>query len=482
VDNNVRTAEGARKEFGVNLVLTGSVQRAGERVLLTASLVDARTRKTLRSLSFDAQTDDSVALQEGVARRVAELLELELLPQEEPVLALGGTVVPGAYELYLGGWGYLQNYHKPDNLDRAVSLFQQALELDPDFALAHAGLGEAYWKKYEATKNKQWVEEARHACEHALTLEQRLAAAHTCLGTLYIGTGEYEKATSKFQHALERDPGSDDAWRGLARAYEARGRLEQAEATFQKAIALRPSYWGTHQNLGRFYYRQGRYSKAAPEFQRVIELAPDNVRGYYSLGALYHLMGRTDEAIALLERSLALEPTGDAYSNLGTFYFFQGRYAKAVSMFEKAAELAPNNYVVLGNLADAYRWAPGQAGKAAPAYQRAIELAQEQLQVNPRDASIPSDLAVYWAKLGETEKALSAIAVARSQAPGDVNILFKSVVVYHLAGQRERAVHALVESVRTGYSLAEIRADPELADLRRDPRYQQAVARESTGG
>jgi len=309
-----------------------------------------------------------------------------------------------------------------------------------------------------------------------------LAAPHICLGTLFNGTGAYEKAIVQFQQALEREPSSDDAYRGLAKGYEAQGRLEQAEATYRKAIALRPSYWGTHQNLGRFYYRHGRYGEAEPEFQRVIELTPDNVRGYYSLGALYHLMGRTDEAIHLLEQSLAIEPTGFAYSNLATLHFFQGHYTKAVPLFEKAVELAPNDYIVWGNLADAYRWAPGHQEKAASAYHRAIQLAQDQLQVNPRDPAIQSDLALYWAKLGETDKALSAIAVARRQAPEDVNILFNSVVVYHLAGQRERALEALVESVQAGYSLAEIRADPELADLRRDPRYWQAVASQTPGG
>jgi len=475
IESDVRRVEEAARQFGVSLALTGSVQRTGDSVLLSVNLVDARTRRQLRSLTVEAVADDPALLQGGLALRVAGLLELELQDREQEVLAAGQTGVVQARDFYLQGRGYLQRYEHPVNIDHAITEFLQALELDQEYALAYAGLGQAYWKKYEDTRNAAWIESARQACRQALDLDDSLAAPHICLGTLFNGTGQYEEAVLEFQRALEREPSSDDAYRGLAAAYTAQARLDNAEATYKKAISLRPGYWGSHQDLGRFYYRHGRYQEAEPEFRRVIELTPDNVRGYYSLGALYHLMGRTDEAIALLEHSLALVPTYFAYTNLGTLYFFQGHYAKAVPMFEKAVELAPNDYISLGNLADAYRWAPGQAGKARPAYQRAIELAQEQAQVNPRDPQIHSDLAVYWAKLGQTDKALSAIELARREAPDDVNILFKSVVVYHLAGRRQRAVEALLQSMQAGYSLAEIQADPELAELRQDPKFQTLI-------
>ena len=151
-------------------------------------------------------------------------------------------------------------------------------------------------------------------------------------------------------------------------------------------------------------------------------------------------------------------------------------------MFEKAAALAPNNYEVQRNLADAYRWAPGLAHKAPPAYRRAIELAQDQLRVNPREPAAHGALAICWARLGEKNKALEAISTARRESPGDISILFDSVQVYHIAGLRQRALEALAAAVRGGYSLAEIRAEPELAGLRSDPRYQKIVGDSASGG
>ena len=151
-------------------------------------------------------------------------------------------------------------------------------------------------------------------------------------------------------------------------------------------------------------------------------------------------------------------------------------------MFEKAAALAPNNYRVQRNLADAYRWAPGLAQKAPPVYRRAIELAQDQLRVNPRDPTVHSILAICWAKLGQKNKALEAIAAARRESPDDVNILFNAAQVYHLAGLRQHALKALAVAVQGGYSLAEVRAEPELAGLRSDPRYQKIVGDAASSG
>jgi serine/threonine-protein kinase len=478
----VESVEDARRKFGVSLVLAGSVQRAGEEVLVNLTLVDANSRRQLRSFTVETGADAPTLLPGGLALQAARLLELELAPRDSEVLAAGRTGVVRANDYYLEGRGYLQRYEDPDNIDVAIAQFDRALQQDPDFALAYAGLGEAYWKRYEATRQPQWAEEARKACEQALALDKRSPEPHTCLGAVFNGTGDYGNALVEFQHALERNPASDNAHRGLAAAYEAQGKLEEAEETYKHAIALRPSYWGSYRELGVFYFRHGRYDDAAAMFRSCTELAPDNARAYTSLGGIFYLQGRWEQAEQLYEQSLAIRETSVAYSNLGTVYFFQGRFAEAVRMFEQATALQPNDYLLLGNLADAYRWTSGLKSKAGPAYRHAIELAQVQLEVNPRDPDVRSDLAVYWVKMGEPEKALAAMAAARKQAPNDVNVLFQSVVVYYLAGQRARAVDALIQAIQAGYSLAEIRADPELVDLRRDLRYQRAVAARSGGG
>ncbi len=476
VDKDVHTAEEARKEFGVNLVLTGSVQRAGERVLLTASLVDARTRKTLRSLIFDAQADDSAALQDGVARRVAELLELELQPQAESVLALGGTTVPGAYELYLQGWGYLQNYDKPENLESAVSLFQQALLLDPNFALAHARLGDAYLKLYGVTRERQWVESARRACQRALELERNLPAGHNCLGAFYGRTGESEKAVEEFQRALQSQPTSDEAYRGLASAYERLGRTTEAEKTYRRAIDLRPDYWVGHVWLGNFYIRQARYDDAARLYRQAAAVDPANVQAQRNLGGVYIMLGRYEEAIAALQTANDIKPTSEVYSNLGLAYFYQRRYREAVEAFEEAARRGRLDYRVAGNLARAYHWA-GERAKADETYAQAVNLAHAQLEVNPEDADVHILLAHYQAMRGRRREALDHLQQALRRRPDEPEFLFLAALVHNQLGQRAQALDFLEKAAAQGYSLAEIRAAPELDTLRGDARFRALVER-----
>ncbi len=210
------SAREARQSFGVSLVVTGSVQRAGNEVRLTANLVDARTLRQLRSFTDRTAAEELSSLQDRVVRGVAAMLELELGPQARQALSAGGTTVPGAYEFYLQGRGYLQRHDRPENLESAVALFGQALQKDPSYALAYAGLGETYWHKHRLTREPQWVEQARRNCDQAVKIDARLAPVRVTLGMIYRGTGKYPEAVEELQAALQLDPVNADAWRELA--------------------------------------------------------------------------------------------------------------------------------------------------------------------------------------------------------------------------------------------------------------------------
>jgi serine/threonine-protein kinase len=134
------------------------------------------------------------------------------------------------------------------------------------------------------------------------------------------------------------------------------------------------------------------------------------------------------------------------------------------------------DYIIWGNLADDYRWAPGLADKAAPAYRRAIELTEEAVNVNPRDATAWSSMALYTAKLGQTKQALPLVDKALSLTRDDDTVLFDAAVVCELAGERARALTYLQGAVIGGHSPHEIATEPELRKLREDPRYQAAVS------
>jgi serine/threonine-protein kinase len=470
------SAAAASRLFGATLVISGSVQRSGDLVRLTANLVDPVAVRQLRSISIDSRLDDLVAIQDGLIERVTEMLEFELSGEAKRHIEAGGTKVSTAYESYLEGRGHLQRYQERESLDLAVGAFQQALQRDPDYALAYAGLGETYWRLYNLTKGDEWVDLARRTCARAVELNDLLAPVHVTLGLIDHGRGLYAQAITEFEGAINLDPVSVDAHRGLAATYEATGKLEQAETTYQKAIGLRPDDWSSHSYLGTFYFRHGRYAEAERQFLRVVELTPDNVRGYNNLGGVYQKMGRYDDAIATLNRSLAVKPSANAYTNLGTILFFQGRYKESVPLMEKAIALGNGQQILWGNLADAYRWTPGLAGKAKDAYRQAIRLGEAELKVNAQDALTRAYVASYWAKLGVPGRAIEEADRARRVAPSDIQVAFRCAVAYALAGRRGPALEGLVKALRGGYSIEEARNEPDLQGLRLQA--EQAIARQ----
>jgi eukaryotic-like serine/threonine-protein kinase len=260
-----------------------------------------------------------------------------------------------------------------------------------------------------------------------------------------------------------------------SRALGATGQTEAAEATIKKAIALRPGYWNNYVRLGVFYANHGRYKEAEAPFKQVIRLVPDNPVGYTNLGSIYHLEGLEPEAEQSLNDSIKTRPTPQAFSNLATVYFFSHRYADAVPIYEKLVADGTNDYVIWGNLGDAYRWTPGQAQKAPKAYETAIVLAGKAAMVNPLDAAALSSLALYCAKSGLTTRALQASGKALAAAPDDKSVLFNAAVVSELAGERAQALTYIRRAILGGYSPNEIATEPELGKLREDPRYQAAL-------
>lgn len=475
-EHKVDSIERARTELGANLVLEASWQHAGDDVRINLSLIDTRTAKQLRTDTITGGAKDLFALQDRVVSSAVHMLNVRLQPQQALELTAHGTTVLNAYDFYVQGLGYLQRSDQPQNADNAIALFQRALKEDPSYALAQAGLGRSYLLKYDNTMQKQWVESARQACERAVSLDAKLAAGHICLGSLYNVTGEYEKTVPELRMAAEREPTSDDAYAGLAYAYEQSGQFQAAEQACEKAIQLRPSYWRNYSRLGRFYTGQGDYQKAVPMFQRVIELTPDNRWGYTNLGVAYYNLDRLDDAAAMWRRTLEIRPDATAYSNLGTASFFTGHYAESVGLFEKAVELEPQSYLEWGNLADAYRWTPGEKDRAKATYDRAIALAERDLEVNPRDTDALESLAQYQAKSGAPEKARQSISQALAIAPKDVDVLSSAVEVYTLAGEQQKALDCLEYAVQAGYPRFELEANPELASLRNDPRYREIMA------
>jgi len=471
----ITNVEQARKGFGVNLVLEGSLQESGNRVRITYSLVDATSMRQLSADTITADMSDVFGLQDRVVESVVNMLGLQLQGGDRQALVAHGTQEPAAYDYYLRGLGYLQEYHKAENVSSAIALFSRALERDPNYALAYAGLGEAYWARYDATHEAEWLDKATQACEHAVALDSDSANGHICLGTVYVSRGRYEEAAQQFQRAVQMDPTSEGAYRGLASVYERLGRLVEAEKTYQLAIQVRPQYWAGYGWLGSFYSHQARYAEATREFSQAVALAPDDPHGYRALGGAYIFMGDYGRAIEALEHAIALFPTPEAYSNLGIAYFDLRRFDDSVAALEHACTATAKDYISCGNLARSYYWSPSARSQAPKMYERTIRMAEEALRVNPRDGDTHIMMANYYAMLRDRSQALKHLQEALNLNPDTPEYLAIAAVVHNQSGEKDQALEWLEKARARGFSPAEIRAAPELDNLRDEPRFRQLI-------
>lgn len=470
--NNITSAGQARKTFGVNYAIAGSLQPIADRLRLTISLIDSKNLRQLNSTVIDVDASDVLKLHNTSVERLLEMLNLELNPETREVIQGGKTLNGPAFEQYIQGLGYLQRYERLENINSAIESFNKAVELDPLFALAHAGLAQAYWRKFESTDESEWVDLAKERSQNAFELNDSHVQVHIVLGIINTGTGNYDMAIQNFNDALASDPVSAEAYRGLARAYEIKGDHIQAEETYLRAIRLKPDYWAGYNLLGAFYLRINKFDEAENQFKRVIELTPDNYRGYMNLGSVYYFTEQFDDARKMYELSLNLEKSFGTSSNLGTLYFIEGRFSESARMYETALEINDSYYLLWGNLASAYYWIPEEREKAEDTFQRAIELARERLSVNPNSAEIISHMAGYYAMTGEEENARKYIQQALAISPDDTFIMYVAGTTYEQLGERDEAISWLMKAIENGYSISDVVNQPELQDLVSDIRFE----------
>ena len=470
---DVRSAGQARKIFGVNYVVTGSIQPIADRLRLTINLIDSRSLRQINATVIDVDAGEVLELHDRSVERVLAMLNLELNPDSREMMQAGKSTVPAAFEQYVQGLGHLQRYERLGNINDAIASFEEAVTLDSGFALAFAGLGQAFWRKYEYTHDTQWVDKAVSNAAKAADLDGNLVQVNIASGIIHNGTGNYQQAIKDYNRALAADPLNADAYRGLAQAFENTGAHEQAEHTYLRAIRLKPDYWAGYNALGIFYFHQNRYEDAKEQFRMVVELTPDNYRGYMNLGSMYYYTDEPEKARALYEQSLALENTFLASSNLATIYYSEGRFAEAARMYETALELHEGNYVMWGNLASAYYWTPDERDKAAATYRRAIELAEDQKRVNPNDPELLINLAGYHVMTGSENEARGYISRALALAPDNSDVMFRAGSAFERMNERDKALHWLSKAIENGFPKSEIMRQPELHDLVANSRFEE---------
>jgi serine/threonine protein kinase/tetratricopeptide (TPR) repeat protein len=468
-------AQHARTILGATLVLHGNLQRSGSSVRVTYSLVDTRSLRQIDSGVITADAANVFAVQDRVIQEVLGDLDIELAKSDRGRMLSHGTTQAEAYEHYLRGRGYLQQYDRPEKLEYAIAAFEHSTASDPAFALAYAGLGQAYILMYVLEHRPELVAKANGACARAAQLDEQNPGAELCLGMLFNAAGKYELAAQHLESSLKLDNNCDQCYRELSMAYEQLKRPADAESILRRDIQLHPQQWAGYKRLGSFYASLGRYDEAVSAFTQVVKLAPDSIGGYSNLGAVYVVQGNYSDASQALEKSIAIQPTAPALSNLGAAYFYLRKYQDAARTYAQAAELSPNEYEIFGNLAEAYAQIEGSQNESRRNYARALDLAEERLKVNPRDGAVRMDAAVYSAMLGQREKALQYRNAGLKLSAENPQAWHRSALALAQLHEDRRALADLQRALRSGLSASEISNNPAWQRFSAYPEYRRMV-------
>lgn len=465
---NINSAEAALRIYGATLAITGNLQRWGDRIQFTMNLVDTAKLRQIASRSFDFEPTQLIALRDGAVNGAIQLCALKLSPQAGKSLAAGETDMPSAYQEYLKGTGYLARYDLPGNIDHAITSLTQAVRLDARYARAFAALGQAHWRKAVRESSTSEAQLALENIQNAIRLDPASVDARVKRGQIYSESGRSEEAIRELESVLQAAPQNAEAYRALGRAYEAAQQLKQAETAYSQAVQSQPADWYGHLLLGLFYYRQGRDAEAQKAWEEARKLTPDNEVVYRNLAGLALRQGEFRQASDMLSKALRFEPNQSTYNTLAIAYYYQRRYQEAASALKSAIDLDPNHYSSWGNLGTVHRHMAGRAEQAKNEFLQAIALANKALLVTKSDNNTHANLAEYWAKLGEREKALAEIAQIAPTARGP--FLDRIILAYELTGNRPLALTALDSIGGHDPMLTFIKNDPDLENLWRASR------------
>jgi adenylate cyclase len=303
------------RELGVRYVLEGSVRKVGEQVRITTQLIDATTDHHLWSERYDRPLKDIFALQDEIVQKIATTLELQLPFWERGYQMRRHTDNLEAYDFYLRGLESLIRVSletKKEANGQARQMFERALELDPTYAEAYAGLGWTYFNEWFFQWNlnrAQTLERALELTQRAITLDDSLSWPHMVLGQIYLWNKQYDQAIAEIRRAIALDPNFSDNYLVLGIILVFAGQPEQAIESIKKGMRLNPRYLAAYpSNLGWAYRVAGRCEEALAPLQEAITLAPNFLPAHGVLAGCYAELGRQKEAEAEAVEVMRLNP------------------------------------------------------------------------------------------------------------------------------------------------------------------------------
>src|SRR5713226_9044325 len=342
------TAPQVGQQLSVAYVLEGTIRRAGNRLRITAQLVESRTRHSVWAERYDRELQDVFAIQDEIARSIAQALRVTLSPQEEKTIARKPTENLEAYDYYLRGRSYARRF----DLDFSLQMFEQAIKLDSHFALAHAGIATIYGMIYQFREQDQsWIEKGLAACERALALEPGLAEVLAARAWILTGQKKYDEAIQCAQRAIELKSDCEGAYTLLTRAYFSSGRFQEVAALTDRALQASGDDYNIYiplvlslESLGQRELAKMLRERHLRVLEKQLDTVPEDVRARMLLASNYAAVARKEDALRQLQTAVALRP-GDSnvLYNASCTYALLQKPAEALEMLKRAMKAGWTN-------------------------------------------------------------------------------------------------------------------------------------------
>ena len=510
------------ERLGVDVILEGSVRTAGDRVRITAQLVDAADGFHRWSETYDRELGDIFAIQTEIATAIADALRVSLSSEERERLATPPTENLEAYQAYLLGKRRLAE-RTTTSVVEAIEFFEQAIDLDPEFALAYVGLVDGFLGQaggLSGLPTKEMIAKARATVNKALALDDQLGEAHAVLGVVRWFENDFAGAEVAFQRAVTLSPNSPWVYVSYGDLLQDLGRFEEALALAKKAVELDPLSLEAILSVGAYLQSLGRFNEALAWYERALEIDPDHAETYHEISA-YHwkVTGRLDEAVVWWRKHLALDPSPSGFGVLGWILIELGDSDGSAYWISRAYEMAPESYLPIAamqalalNRGDdeaarfygekAYEIWPRfllaliflrdgdvRLGRYAEARARYEEhypelLNEEDPRVDRHNFQAAVDLALILARTGDPERSEllldRSLELFRSMPRlGRSGYEIADVQIHAQRGEKQKALSALRQAIDAGWRLGWwrwFRHKPDLEPLHDEPEFQAMVA------
>jgi len=482
------------KALNVATILEGSVRREGQRVRINVQLIDASNDKHMWAQVYDRELNDVFAIQSELAQKIAAALKATLSPDEQDRIKKKPTENSEAYLLYLEAHDISTRTDRSSDLLRhAEQLYEQAIQLDPSFALALAQLSQLQsWIYYSLDPTPGRLAKARAAAGDAMRLQPDLAESHLALGyAYYYGERDYDRALAEFEIARRDLPNDSGIFRAISAIERRQGKWKQSIEHREKAAGLSPTDPVLWENLGTTHAALRDYPAAAKAFDRAAALAPDStqikvLRARLQIESKGNLRPMQQLLASLPETE---DPNGTITLARYNLKMYERKFDELTGFLERSpAEKsrgetsAPISRSFL--MATVYAQSKDDA-KARTSYEDARAKAESAVAESPDDGPRHALLGLIYAGLGRCEEALAEgkravelLPETRDAFDGPILGVSRARILM-MCGDFETALALLDRSLQTpaGVTIHELRLDPIWDPLRRDPRFQQMLGK-----